>query len=430
MRRLLPWLLPLALALHLVAVAIWTTGLTALYDLQVYRAGGRALLDGTPLYDGFVFWVLHFTYPPFAAVVFTPLALIPTDLAKIAFSVLNVAALAGVIWLALRALGGPRRRLTATLALTGALFWLEPVRSTITIGQVNLLLLLVVVWDLTRPPTARHQGIGVGIAAGIKLVPGVFVLYLLLTRRPWAALNAAAAFAGTVGLGFLVAPRDSVRYWTGTFLTTGRIGEQAETGNQSLAGMLARFGAPSPVLWVPLALLAGLAGLAVATRAHRRGHELLGVTVCGMTACLAAPFAWSHHWVWFVPLIVLLARTGPRLVPVGLALLLLDWPVTLPPRDWIFPPRTGLIALDGPVAGNIYVLLGLAVVAVTGTWLWSGAAGGPAAAGDLGEHHPGGDGGVERLDAGGHRDGDGLVAGLPDQPGQAAALGADHHDQG
>jgi alpha-1,2-mannosyltransferase len=171
MRRLLPWLLPLALALHLVTVAIWTTGLTALYDLRVYRAGGRALLDGAPLYDGFVFWVLHFTYPPFAAVVFTPLALIPAGLAKIAFSVVNVAALVGVIWLSLRALGDPRRRLTATLALTGGLFWLEPVRSTVTIGQVNLLLLLVVVWDLTRPSTARHQGIGIGIAAGIKLVP-------------------------------------------------------------------------------------------------------------------------------------------------------------------------------------------------------------------------------------------------------------------
>jgi alpha-1,2-mannosyltransferase len=429
MRRLLPWLLPLALAAHLAFVAVWTTGLTALYALQVYRAGGARLLDGLPIYDGFAFWVLYFTYPPFAAVAFTPLSLVPVDVLKVAFSLLNVAALAAVIWLSLRALGyrSSRNLATATVGLTGLLFWLEPVRSTIGIGQVNLMLMLLVLADVLRP--TRFQGAGIGIAAGIKLVPGVFILYLLLTRRWRAAATAGVTFAVTVGAGFLVAPRDSVRYWTGTFVTTGRIGKPAETGNQSLSGMLARLGAPD-ALWPGLALLLGVAGMALAVRAYHRGGELLGVTVCGLTACVVSPFTWNHHWVWFVPLLLWLAhaaRAGrvATPVPVLLYLVLLDWPVTLPPRDWIFPPRTGLINLDTPVTRNLYVLLAIVVFLA----LWLRPAHAAAAAGDLGEDHAGGDRGVERLHAGGHGDRDGLVTGLADEPGQAASLGADHHDE-
>jgi alpha-1,2-mannosyltransferase len=420
-----PGVLPLAITLHLVAVAIWTRGLTALYDLEVYRAGGARILHGGPLYDGYVFWVLDFTYPPFAAVLFTPLALIPSGLLKIIFTTINLAALVAVVWLCLRALDRERRP-AVVITLTGLLFLLEPVRSTIDIGQVNLLLMLVVLADLVRPGT-RYQGVGVGIAAGIKLVPGVFVLYLLLTRRWRAAGTAVAAFVTTVGLGFAVAPTDSVKYWTGTFLTTNRIGVLDEAGNQSLSGLLARVGQTSMLVWLPVALVVGVAGMALAVRVQRRGNELLGVTLCGLTACLCAPFAWNHHWVWFVPLLVIVGYRA-RWVAVALYLLLLDWPVSLPHRDWIFPPPTGLIqlAIPGWLTRNLYVLVALGVFAV----VWrSGAAGRAPAAGDLGEHDPGGDGGVERLDAGGHGDRDGLVTGLADQPGQAAPLGADHHDE-
>lgn len=407
--RCAPLLLPLALCAHLLAVVVWTRGLTALYDLGVYRAGGRALFDGRSLYDGNVFWVLKFTYPPFAAVVFTPLALLTPDAAKLVFTGLNVAALGVAVWLSLRALGyrADRRLAMITVGLTGLLFWLEPVRSTIDIGQVNLLLMVLVLWDLTRAGP-RSQGIGIGIAAGMKLIPGIFVLYLLLTGRRLAAGRAAGVFAGTVALGFLVAPTDSLKYWGGTFLTTNRIGHFEERGNQSLSGLLARLAQPEPhsvAVWVVLAVLVGAGGIAAAVWAHRRGHELLGLTVCGLTSCAVAPFAWNHHWVWFVPLLVLLAhaaraRIVPVVAPIALYLLLVDWPVVFAPRDGIFPPPTGLIA--APVGGlpaffarNLYVLVAAVVVVLVVARLRSDAARDPAPAGNLGEHDPGGHRGVE-----------------------------------
>lgn len=410
--RFAPLVLLLALAAHALEVATWTRGLTAFYDLGVYRAGGRALLDGRSLYDGDVFWVLKFTYPPFAALVFTPLALLTPDAAKLAFTVVNIAALGAAVWLSLRALGhrADRRLVMVAIALTGFLFWLEPVRSTIDIGQVNLVLMVLLLWDLTRPAPARWQGVGVGIAAGMKLIPAIFIGYLLLTGRRAAAGRAAGVLAGTIVLGFVAAPRDSLTYWRGTFLTTNRIGEFAERGNQSLSGLLARLSAPAPhstALWLLFAVVAGVGGMATAVWAHRRGRELLAVTVCGLTSCGVAPFAWNHHYVWFVPLLILLGHAAyagrvPVLVPAVAYLALVDWPMVFAPRDGIFPPPTGLIAM--PVDGlpafftrNLYILLAILVVALVARRLRAGSdpPGDAAPAGDLGEHDAGGHRGVE-----------------------------------
>ena len=405
--RYAPVVLLLALAAHLVAVAIWTKALTQLLDLGVYRSGGTAVIDRFPLYDRAMFEWLYFTYPPFAAIVFVPLALVPFGLLKLLFTAANVLALAGVIRLCLRSLGHRDGRVV--VLLTGLLCWLEPVRSTIVVGQVNLLLMLLLMWDLTRPDGSRGKGIGVGLAAGIKLIPGIFVVYLLITRRFRAAALAATVFVGTIGLGYLIVPGDSARYWRSTFLATNRIGRVAEPGNQSLAGLLARLAAPAPhstVLWLVTAVLLGAAGLAVAALAQRRGHELLGITCCGLTACVVSPFTWNHHWVWFVPAFVLLwhaAMAERRLwpLPAGLVLLVLDWPVALVTAPDRNTPSTGWIMLDAPsglapLTRNLYPLLAavlvlLAVCSLRG----SDPPGDPAPAGDLGEHDAGGHRGVE-----------------------------------
>ena len=189
----------------------------------------------------------------------------------------------------------------------------------------------------------------------MKLTPLVFVVYLLLTGRIRAAVTAMATFAAAVGLGFLVAPAESVTYWLqGTFAAADRISPVASTTNHSLDGLLARAGAPG---WVGLAATAvlGAAGLVVAVLAHRRGRPLLGVTVCGLLSAAVAPFAWSHHFVWFGPLVVLLAHrawTGDRRAAAGLAGVLVvtvAW-VTGLPGPGVGPiPSTGLSSLQPDV---------------------------------------------------------------------------------
>ncbi|MCP3802466.1 glycosyltransferase 87 family protein [Allokutzneria sp. A3M-2-11 16] len=374
LRIFAPVLLVAALAAHAVTVIAWP-GHQIMIDVLVYSAGGDVVLQGRPLYEGPVLNALEFTYTPFAALIFTPLALFDADTLKILSTLGNLALLVAAIWLSLRRLGyrGNRDLVLLTVLLTGPLFWLEAVRTTFWLGQINLLLLVIVLWDLTSRAGNRWKGVGVGIAAGIKLTPAIFIVYLLITRRFRAAGVATASFLGTIGLGFLVIPSDAVKYWTGTFFTSGRVGPTIWPSNQSVRGMLARFfdtNEPPTILWLLVAGSLGLAGLAVAAWAAGRGNELLGVTMCGLTATMVSPFSWCHHWVWFVPLLVFLvhaaltyrARAATALI-VAVYLLGFAWLVKVhqltPPHTP--PPDSGLFLWDAPtwlepLSRNVYLL--------------------------------------------------------------------------
>src|SRR5579872_6728102 len=203
-------------------------------DLHVYRLGGQYVLDGKQLsqvnYAGF----LPFTYPPAAALVFTGLAVLPWPAAAVLMTMASEAGLAATLFFALRLrpvsawLSRPAAARLALAAAAGFL-WLEPVRTTLSYGQVNILLALLIVWDLSRPDGVRLKGAAIGLAAGLKLTPAVFILYLLANRRYRAAAVASAVLAGTVAAGFAVAPGSSAWYWGGTFLNPAHVGGVALT---------------------------------------------------------------------------------------------------------------------------------------------------------------------------------------------------------
>ncbi|MFM9368236.1 glycosyltransferase 87 family protein [Streptomyces sp. Da 82-17] len=277
-------------------------------DTLVYRAEGAAVVGGTDLY-GFTVteWNLPATYPPFAAILFVPTTWLPIPLLKIAFVVGNVALLALLAHLSFR-FAGMRSRPWLPLAATALGIWLEPVFQTLLFGQINLALACLVLWDLGRPEGAVGKGFALGIAAGIKLTPGFFVVYLLLIGRIRTAVTATASFIGTVLLGVLVLPGASVDFWTRRMFETARVGKAWIVDNQSLQGFVARVlrNEEPGLLWAAPAVLVALLGLWVARRAHRGGHTQWGLLTAAFTALLISPISWSHHWVWCVPLGALL----------------------------------------------------------------------------------------------------------------------------
>jgi alpha-1,2-mannosyltransferase len=354
-----------AAALVLVAQAVvfglWPDAHALLIDLQVYRAGGEHVLTGEPLYEGGVLLDLPFVYPPFAAVLFAPLALLPLGLLKVLWTGAGVVLLAVVVFRCAPRAGWPVAVLLAVVATA-----LDPVRTTLYLGQINIVLLALVVADLLGRPGSRLRGVGVGLAAAVKLTPLLFVVYLVATGRLRAAATALATFAAAAGLGFLVAPADSVRFWVdGTFLAADRISAVAGPSNHSLNGMFARLGAEALPSTAAAAAL-GLVTIALAVRAHRAGDEPLAVTLCGLASAALAPFAWSHHYVWVVPLAVLLgarALTGDRRAATGLAVALATTVavMTALPGPQVGPiPATGLIS----VWPDAYLLLFATALAV------------------------------------------------------------------
>ncbi|HEY0938248.1 MAG TPA: glycosyltransferase 87 family protein, partial [Trebonia sp.] len=295
------------------------------FDLQVYLGGaGQALAHPGRLYS----WTydghpgIRFTYPPFAALLFAAGRALPFATAMTAVTVVSVLALYGTVAVAFGALGWPgTSRRGAALLVAGLSLWTEPVQRALFLGQVELVLMALVTWDLCQPDGRRWKGAATGLAAGIKLVPLLFIVYLLLTGRFRQAAVAAAAFAATVAAGFAALPSASATWWLrGDFLRAGRTGFVGGQPNQSLRGLLTRLagsvaGAGRP--WLVLALLAALAGLAAAAVLYRGGHPLAGLLACALTALLVSPISWDHHWVWLAPGLALAVSAGARSGPGG-----------------------------------------------------------------------------------------------------------------
>ncbi|MEU3981232.1 glycosyltransferase 87 family protein [Streptomyces sp. NPDC026672] len=326
---------PVALGACLVSFAVFWLAQRAAHvsmiDLMVYRAEGATVRAGGDLYAlRTTAFRLPATYPPFAALLFTPLTLLDTGQLRALATAGNLALLIAFVRLSLLLVGHARRASVWWVAALAV--WCEPVWTTLRYGQVNLLLAVLVLGDLVRrSPGARWAGAGLGLAAAVKLTPALFVVFLVatgLTARlrgvdpdPWLrpARGAVAAFAGATLLAAAVLPYDSWRFWTGVVLRTGRVGHAEETANQALRGVLARvLHTPEPgAPWAVAAALVALSGLAVAVAAELRGRHGPAVVACAVTALLICPVSWSHHWVWCVPVVLVLWTRGHRAVAAG-----------------------------------------------------------------------------------------------------------------
>ncbi|MEV0476705.1 glycosyltransferase 87 family protein, partial [Streptomyces prunicolor] len=361
----------LLLVLALVAtVTVFTATVPLLrdwFDLRVYYGTVHTWLHhGGRIYDYQVPGTTYgFTYPPFAAVSMAPMAYVGLGTAIVGALVLNLAAL-GVV---LRILAGPGWRRYGwfgwTLVACGlALF--EPLRDTFSFGQVNLLLLALVLGDgwLLSTGRGRWAGVGIGLAAAIKLTPALFIALLLLARRWKAAAVATAVALGATGLAALVVPDASKFYWTDALWDTARVGRLDYVSNQSLQGVLARLGETGRPLWATVVVLVLAVWAVRARRAIVVGDWTAAFALTGLTACLISPITWVHHLVWLLPAFAVLVRAGHPRIAGALYAVMCTSVVWL----W-FDDSSGI---DGFLGSNTYtwVTLGLLL------WLPTGQTGG------------------------------------------------------
>lgn len=394
-----------SLTLQVVGVPFTSSfGTRTRIDLDVYRIGAQIWQEGQSLYaDGSMpftsdgIW-LPFTYPPFAALTFVPLGAMELLAAGIVMSLLSAALLVLILHIVLTVLSvgsQPSRWWLAVLLAAGGL-WLSPVWMTLGFGQINLILMAMILVDVfvLRGSGRKAAGVLTGLASAIKLTPLVFIALFAAAGRWKAAIAAGVTFmiAGIVGWVWL--PQDSLQYWTYTLFHTGRIGEPAGRINQNINAMGIRLlpddATVEHVVWVlgslAVTALAGAALLACRpTRAFatdaspdERVSALLATSVIAVWGLLVSPTSWGHHWVWVIPLIlaatVVAARSTDSRVGTAHAVLAVSGLIifALGPFQ-LMSAAVRQWSLAEHVIGNAYTLWGFAALIILWRFPFRGA---------------------------------------------------------
>ncbi|MFD4676122.1 glycosyltransferase 87 family protein [Lentzea sp. NPDC058450] len=366
--RFAPLVLLVSLAVY-AATANW-----GMIDLKVYWTLAPNVLTDQLYSIDMPFtadFPLPFTYPPFAAAVFLPLSALPWVAARVVWQVLSLVCLWWLVRTALKVLSNGefdetwRRRALVWTAIT---LWFEPVRKTLDFGQINLVL-VAGVFAAMLAVRQSVAGLGVGVAAGLKLTPAISGLYFLVTRRWKAALWSVGGFAITVALGFLVSAKNSWQYWFELLGAADRVGPVGSVINQSLRGALSRsLGYDVEMSWpwlLAVAVSAVLTGFALRA-AVRAGDTLSAVITVQLFGLLVSPISWSHHWLWVIPLVLWLVYARRNLILAGVwAVAVLSDVITilinLQPSIWEIPRPWPLAAL-----GWVYPALALVTLVVSG----------------------------------------------------------------
>jgi len=274
-------------------------------DLQVYVYAVKDMLAGKDIFATTTpFWNLYFIYPPIAAILMTPLAFGPYALWQVVWT-------GGLVWAqqsVLKRCGAPRGWKLGFIGIA-VLLAVEPIRTTLGYGQVNTILMALVIADLLpdAPGERRRipQGTLIGLAAAIKLTPALFVIFAFLIGRTRVAITAMISFAVLTGIGAILLFRETLVFFGGLSGGDTRTASPLYTGNQSLLGVFFRLGDSSRVTaLVGLAVSVVLAVLGCLVAAHwwRHDEKVFAVAIVGLTTCLASPLSWTHHYVWILPL--------------------------------------------------------------------------------------------------------------------------------
>ncbi|MFI7690694.1 glycosyltransferase 87 family protein [Nonomuraea sp. NPDC049655] len=347
-----------------------------LVDLDVYRTGGQMLLDGRPVYDFFTPapQLLPFTYPPVAAMLAVALAEMSWGTAQWVWTAGIFVALAVTVWFAFR------QTLRAYVPwvfglLMVACTYLMPIRDQVRFGQVDILLVALCLVDCLARRPWLPRGFLVGLATAVKLTPGVFLIYFLVTRQ-WRTFFMAAFVAAVLTvLPFVVIPQDASAFWFSALLDPERLGANTATTNQSIRGMLLRLYMPESltfVIWAVIVAAVAWYGFHAARAAYQAKDELTAVALTSLMAVLLSPVAWIHHLAWVV--VVLGAIVGDGRDPVRLRVAAGVWLFYVVPVPWwgvslIAAGIPGVSLVLGKIVQDGFGLGALVLVWLLASWL-------------------------------------------------------------
>lgn len=280
-----------------------------LNDFSVYMNGVEHSFTGNPYTQKFFD---YYNYPPAATLFFYAFTLLNVNTAEFIFTGLSLLSLFISIWLLFRL---TRLRFSLPLFLVACYLSLRfsPVRLTLTLGQVNLIVFLLILLAFYWR-RSWLGGISLGLAFILKFTPAFLLLFFIL-KQYWRVV---LGFLYTVTLlhflAVLIFGWDLTLYYYTQVIPRLLTTSQLTYMNQSLAALLGRLGVFS---FIPrLGLILPLIYFLVRRQLDFTTYSLFLIL---MTVFIPT-FAWQHHYVFLIPAIFLL---GIRNLTLGIITYLL-----------------------------------------------------------------------------------------------------------
>lgn len=289
-------------------------------DAAVYREGALALVNGESLYAqpfdmGDI--SLPFIYPPIGAILFAPWGYFDFITVELAGNLVVIGSsllLLLCLYLVTNAvLSGRDKLLAFTIAAISwpiALF-AEPVFLNADLGQINILIMALVVMDLLPIKRRIPRGVLIGLAAAIKITPLAMLLYFLVKKDFRGIINAVISLLAFTAIGAVLAWENTKEFFSSTLLNLSAEGDSGVDttfqSNGSIQAMLYRWWTSKAdaeasslptILWIVLSLIAVAAVAYLMHQLFSRGLHVEAVMVNAMLMLLISPISWSHHWVW------------------------------------------------------------------------------------------------------------------------------------
>ena len=273
-----------------------------------------------------------------------------------------------ILWfLAWRGLGWQAWWVASLGSLGLALYWLVgrdwwwwflvccllfPVKFTLGMGQVNLMILLgyVAVWRLYKLGRGGLVGLVLGLMISIKVMPVLLIPWLIL-RRKWRAVLVAGMVV--IALNLMVDGMSGQALINDYRMVIGDLVGMRVVSyyNQSLPALAYR--------WVP-EMIAGVVGMGMSglvlgvsyVVGSRDKAGLLGYVLVVVGVSMAPGIVWQHQLVWLIPAIVV----AHNLIG-GSKSLVVWWLGAVLGIGANMPGLGGLFGLHGAVGGMMLWLL-------------------------------------------------------------------------
>lgn len=252
----------------------------------------------------------RYNYSPAATILLSPLSLFPVNLSEFLFTAISVFSL----WLtATYILASMRVKLSwpYKLLLFALVLKTFPVKLTLILGQINLIILLLIIasFYFYKQKKNNFSGILLGLATIIKLTPAPLILFFIL-KKQWGTLNwflftlIGLTIAGVAIFGLDLTSYYYFQHMPALLSEVTKATVKTDYMNQGVAAFLGRFGIFDSLATIIRYLISAALFYQITRRRLEAwtGYSLLLI----VTMLLLPLFVWQHHFVFLIPAWLLL----------------------------------------------------------------------------------------------------------------------------